>query len=81
MQGIWNDVKIGGATIGAKTSVYSQEFWGQLVSNFTVALIKQVACTCHKVLVTIPDKDCTKNNGRTADVGLATISRFSATDR
>ena len=31
-----------GATYGAKTSDLN---WGQLVSNFTVALIKQLACT------------------------------------
>ena len=45
MQGIWNDVKIGGATIGAKTSVYSQKIWGQLVSNFTLDGISALLST------------------------------------
>ena len=34
-----------GAASGAKTSVLCHYFWGQLESFFTVALIKQVACT------------------------------------
>ena len=33
-----------GATHGAKTSIFDENFWGELVSTFTVALIKQVAC-------------------------------------
>ena len=32
------------ATLGAKTSIFPENIWGQLVSNFTMALIKQVAC-------------------------------------
>ena len=38
-------VKNGRATLRAKTSFIPEKFRGQLVSNFTVALIKQVACS------------------------------------
>ena len=34
----------GSLKVVVKTGLFSENFWGQLVSNFTVAPIKQTAC-------------------------------------